>query len=83
VDQEPVKEAWLQLVFVEVALLFILLEGTFGPAAANKGFPSLMLALVPAAAAACAGTYMLACLGAAVAPKMRPIGTKKGPPRSG
>src|SRR5215469_4004231 len=67
-DQEPVKDAWLGVAVAEVLCLFLLLAGTIA-ALTDKGikpFLSLILGFTLAAAAACGGTYLLACLGATI-----------------
>jgi membrane associated rhomboid family serine protease len=64
VDQRSVKECWWIIFLLEVAFISLLL--TIRSQADNKEVVNLAMGVMPAAAAACAGTYLLAFLGAVV-----------------
>lgn len=66
VDKEPIKNAWLHVCLTELVLLFGGLWAALDGLTGDRKILYQALQLVPAAAVACAGTYLFACLIAAV-----------------
>jgi hypothetical protein len=66
VDEEPIKDAWLYVVLTEMVLVVGGLISALNGLTDDRKILDQVLPLVAAAAVACAGSYLLACLVAAL-----------------